>query len=93
MLEEVQAMNPSIQIIKQSLNSPEAASSWIGFFVIWDMKPTMENITMPANMLVQEFIQHTIIASLSSSSSSLLSFTHKQHLSVMKFFVLNVSST
>ena len=43
---------------------PDAATSAISFFVTCDMKPTMEKITKPANMLVQELIQHTMIESL-----------------------------
>lgn len=43
---------------------PEAASSWIVFLVMWAMNPTMEKMTKPANMLVKEFIQHTMMASL-----------------------------
>lgn len=44
--------------------SPEEASSEIDFFVMCDMKPTIEKITNPANMLVVEFIQQTIMESL-----------------------------
>lgn len=43
---------------------PEEASSEIDFFVMCDMKPTIEKITNPANMLVVEFIQQTIMESL-----------------------------
>lgn len=44
--------------------SPEEASSEIDFFVMCDMKPTIEKITNPANTLVVEFIQQTIMESL-----------------------------
>lgn len=43
---------------------PEEASSEIDFFVMCDMKPTIEKMTNPANMLVVEFIQQTIMESL-----------------------------
>lgn len=43
---------------------PEEASSEIDFFVMCDMKPTMEKITNPANTLVVEFIQQTMMESL-----------------------------
>jgi len=43
---------------------PEEASSEIDFFVMCDMKPTIEKITNPANMLVVEFIQQTMMESL-----------------------------
>lgn len=32
--------------------------------VTWAMKPTMEKITNPANMLVQELMQQTMMESL-----------------------------
>lgn len=35
------------------------------------MNPTMEKITKPANILVQEFMQHTIIESLKQKKKSL----------------------
>lgn len=43
---------------------PEAATSAISFLVTCAMKPTMEKITNPANMLVHELMQHTMIESL-----------------------------
>lgn len=43
---------------------PDEASSEMDFFVMCDMKPTIEKITNPANMLVVEFIQQTIMESL-----------------------------
>lgn len=43
---------------------PEEASSDTDFFVMCDMKPMIEKITNPANMLVVEFIQQTIMESL-----------------------------
>lgn len=36
----------------------------MSFFVTCAMKPTMEKITKPANMLVHELMQHTITESL-----------------------------
>lgn len=36
----------------------------MGLFVTCDMKPTMEKITKPANMLVHELMQHTMMESL-----------------------------
>ena len=43
---------------------PEAATSAMGLFVTFAMKPTIEKITKPANMLVHELMQHTMIESL-----------------------------
>lgn len=43
---------------------PEAATSAMGLFVTFAMKPTIEKMTKPANMLVQELMQHTMIESL-----------------------------
>ncbi|TNN44603.1 hypothetical protein EYF80_045205 [Liparis tanakae] len=43
---------------------PDAANSFTGFLVIWAMKPTMEKMTKPANMLVQELMKHTMMESL-----------------------------
>lgn len=43
---------------------PDAANSCTGFLVMYDMKPTMEKMTKPANMLVQELMQHTMMESL-----------------------------
>lgn len=43
---------------------PEEASSDTDFFVMCDMKPMIEKITNPANMLVVELIQQTIMESL-----------------------------
>lgn len=43
---------------------PEEASSEMDFLVMCDMKPTMEKMTKPANMLVVEFMQQTIMESL-----------------------------
>ena len=43
---------------------PEAATSATGFCCSCAMKPTTENMTKPANMLVLELIEHTIKASL-----------------------------
>lgn len=43
---------------------PEAATSAMSFFVTCAMKPTIEKITKPANMLVHELMQHTITESL-----------------------------
>lgn len=43
---------------------PEAATSAMSFFVTWAMKPTIEKITNPANMLVHELMQHTMMESL-----------------------------
>lgn len=43
---------------------PDAANSCTGFLVMCDMKPTMEKMTKPANMLVQELMQHTMMESL-----------------------------
>lgn len=43
---------------------PEAATSAMSFLVTCAMKPTMEKITKPANMLVHELMQHTMIESL-----------------------------
>lgn len=43
---------------------PEAATSATGLCCSWDMNPITENITNPANILVPEFTQHTINASL-----------------------------
>lgn len=48
----------------QSPYLPEAATSAMSFFVTCDMKPTIEKITKPANMLVHELMQHTMIESL-----------------------------
>jgi len=36
----------------------------MGLFVTCDMKPMMEKITKPANMLVHELMQHTMMESL-----------------------------
>lgn len=36
----------------------------MSLFVTCAMKPTIEKITKPANMLVHELMQHTIIESL-----------------------------
>lgn len=49
---------------------PDAATSAIGLFVTCDMKPTIEKITNPANILVKEFIQHTMIESLQKKKDS-----------------------
>lgn len=49
---------------KSTWQLPEAATSAISFFVTCAMKPTMEKITKPANMLVQELIKHTMTESL-----------------------------
>ena len=43
---------------------PEAATSATGFCCSCAMKPTTENMTKPANMLVLELAEHTIRASL-----------------------------
>lgn len=43
---------------------PEAANSFTGFLVMYDMNPTMEKMTNPANMLVQELMQQTMMESL-----------------------------
>lgn len=43
---------------------PDAATSATGFCCSCAMKPTTENITKPANMLVLELMEHTIKASL-----------------------------
>lgn len=43
---------------------PEAATSATGRCCSCAMKPTTENITKPANILVLEFTEHTIKASL-----------------------------
>ena len=43
---------------------PEAATSATGFCCSCAMKPTTENMTKPANMLVLELMEHTIKASL-----------------------------
>lgn len=43
---------------------PDAATSAIGLFVTLAMNPTMEKMTKPANMLVHEFMQHTMMESL-----------------------------
>lgn len=43
---------------------PDAANSCTGLLVMLDMKPTMEKMTNPANMLVQELMQHTMMESL-----------------------------
>lgn len=43
---------------------PDAATSAIGLFVTLAIKPTMEKMTKPANILVAELMQHTIMASL-----------------------------
>lgn len=43
---------------------PEAATSAIGLFVMLAINPTMEKMTKPANMLVKEFMQQTMIESL-----------------------------
>ncbi len=43
---------------------PDLATSAIGLLVTCAMKPTIEKITNPANILVKEFIQHTMIESL-----------------------------
>lgn len=43
---------------------PEAATSAMSFLVTCAMKPTMEKITKPANMLVHELMQHTMTESL-----------------------------
>ena len=44
--------------------SPEAATSAMDFLVTWAMKPTMEKMTKPANMLVHELMKHTMMESL-----------------------------
>lgn len=38
--------------------------------VTWAMKPTMEKMTNPANMLVHELMQQTIIESLRGKAQS-----------------------
>ncbi len=43
---------------------PDLATSAIGLLVTCAMKPTIEKITNPANILVKEFMQHTMIESL-----------------------------
>lgn len=43
---------------------PDAATSAIGLLVTLAMNPTMEKMTKPANMLVHEFMQHTMMESL-----------------------------
>ena len=48
---------------------PDAATSAMGLFVTCDIKPTIEKMTKPANMLVHELIQHTMIESLEAKIS------------------------
>jgi hypothetical protein len=37
---------------------------------MYDIKPTMEKMTKPANMLVKEFIQHTMRESLTGEENT-----------------------
>lgn len=46
------------------LPEPEAATSAMDLLVTWAMKPTMEKMTNPANMLVHELMQQTMMESL-----------------------------
>lgn len=40
--------------------------------VTWAMKPTMEKMTKPANMLVQELMQQTMMESLQKKRAELV---------------------
>lgn len=51
-------------ITEGALGLPEAATSSMGLLVTFAMKPTIEKMTKPANMLVKELMQQTMIESL-----------------------------
>lgn len=54
----------TIELWKNITHIPDAATSAIGLLVTLAMNPTMEKMTKPANILVHEFMQHTIMESL-----------------------------
>jgi hypothetical protein len=62
-------------ITEGALGLPEAATSSMGLLVTFAMKPTIEKMTKPANMLVKELMQQTMIESLwkGNMKTSLLS--------------------
>lgn len=61
---QIQKITDATEQLREKYWIPDAATSAIGLFVTLAMNPTMEKMTKPANMLVHEFMQHTMMESL-----------------------------